>query len=698
MCRLDEGKSPRRHRLLAGASAVALMSGMLVAETGQAAEFSFDNGTDIAFDTTVAVGLQVRVQDPDDKNVGFANGGRRYSINGDDGNLNYDAGLSALVGRVTHELSADYSDDLIDFGLFTRVAYFYDIINAEESTDRAARTDRTPLGNQGLQRTGRNFEVFDAFVDFGTEILERPVDLRVGRQTLNWGESTFIPNGLNVITPIDVTRLRSPGSEVRDALLPFGAIDLNVGIIDNLSLEGFVSLEFEETQLDPRGTLFSTNDGQFPDGEFLFTGFGNPAIPDAPETILNLPGGQQGVGALAAINGGTAVSGAALGLVAERGEDRDPEGVGDFGFALRYFAEDLIGGTELGLYYLNYTSRTPVTNAVAGSLTESNLFASIASPLVTAPNYLSTASYFNDFRPGVNLVGASFNTELPFGTAIQGEFTYRWDQPIQLDDTELLVATLGPATFVSQAVQTSLLPVADGGLGRAIPVDCTADAGADEGFCNAVAAGVGANSEILTDLGIDTAEELRDLQNSQINGFREVDMVTFQVTATHSFGPIEFLGVDQWILIGEVGVNHILDMPDLLLEGPGAVQPGPAAATALANAAATGSGFVIPRGDGFASQTSWGYRLAARADMLNAIGPVNLFPRVAFAHDPGGSTPLPLGTFVENRASVSVGIEATYLDRWSADLQYTEFFAIGDNSFVDINDRDFVSFSLSYAF
>ena len=256
MCRVDEGKSPRRHRLLAGASAVALMSGMLVAETGQAAEFSFDNGTDIAFDTTIAVGVQVRVQDPDDKNVGFANGGRRYSINGDDGNLNYDAGLSALVGRVTHELSADYSDELIDFGLFTRVAYFYDIINAEESTDRFARTDRTPLGNQGLQRTGRNFEVFDAFLDFGTEIADRPVDLRVGRQTLNWGESTFIPNGLNVITPIDVTRLRSPGSEVRDALLPFGAVDLNVGIVDNLSMEGFFSVEFAERCSAPMTASF----------------------------------------------------------------------------------------------------------------------------------------------------------------------------------------------------------------------------------------------------------------------------------------------------------------------------------------------------------------------------------------------------------------------------------------------------------
>jgi len=43
-------------------------------------------------------------------------------------------------------------------------------------------------------------------------------DVRLGRQVISWGESTFIPNGINVINPIDVARLRTPGSELREAL------------------------------------------------------------------------------------------------------------------------------------------------------------------------------------------------------------------------------------------------------------------------------------------------------------------------------------------------------------------------------------------------------------------------------------------------------------------------------------------------
>ena len=35
---------------------------------------------------------------------------------------------------------------------------------------------------------------------------------------INWGESTFIQNGINVINPIDVTKFRIPGSELREAL------------------------------------------------------------------------------------------------------------------------------------------------------------------------------------------------------------------------------------------------------------------------------------------------------------------------------------------------------------------------------------------------------------------------------------------------------------------------------------------------
>ena len=47
-----------------------------------------------------------------------------------------------------------------------------------------------------------------------------PPELRLGRQVLSWGESTFIQGGLNTINHFDVSALRVPGSELKEAFLP----------------------------------------------------------------------------------------------------------------------------------------------------------------------------------------------------------------------------------------------------------------------------------------------------------------------------------------------------------------------------------------------------------------------------------------------------------------------------------------------
>ncbi len=74
------------------------------------------------------------------------------------------------------------------------------------------------------------FEAGDAFVD-----------MRLGKHVLNWGESTFIPNGINAINPFDVSQLRLPGSELREALLPVSMVSMSVAPTYALSLEAFYS-------------------------------------------------------------------------------------------------------------------------------------------------------------------------------------------------------------------------------------------------------------------------------------------------------------------------------------------------------------------------------------------------------------------------------------------------------------------------
>ena len=47
---------------------------------------------DVNLDNTLSYGLQWRVQERDPGIVGIANGGEAYSVNYDDGNLNYESG------------------------------------------------------------------------------------------------------------------------------------------------------------------------------------------------------------------------------------------------------------------------------------------------------------------------------------------------------------------------------------------------------------------------------------------------------------------------------------------------------------------------------------------------------------------------------------------------------------------------------
>ena len=41
---------------------------------------------------------------------------------------------------------------------------------------------------------------------------------------INWGESTFIQGGINVVNPVDVSRLRVAGAELKEAFLPINSI------------------------------------------------------------------------------------------------------------------------------------------------------------------------------------------------------------------------------------------------------------------------------------------------------------------------------------------------------------------------------------------------------------------------------------------------------------------------------------------
>jgi hypothetical protein len=76
--------------------------------------------------------------------------------------------------------------------------------------------------------------------------------------------------------------------------------------------------------------------------------------------------------------------------------------------------------------------------------------------------------------------------------------------------------------------------------------------------------------------------------------------------------------------------------------------------------------------NGFPTQFSWGYRLAARADYNNVFGSRSTCRRASRSTMTStASRPGPGGNFLEGRKSVTIGVEANYLNEWSFDLSYT---------------------------
>ena len=172
------------------------------------------------------------------------------SANSDDGNKNYGRGLVSN----TSSLTAEFELTGENLGLFVRMHGFVDFENAN------GVRESTPLSDAAKDVAGRGFRLLDFYASGAFDPGGVPLDLRVGNQVLNWGESTFIPNGINVINPIDVSRLRTPGSELRDALLPVPMVYAAVEPVPDLSVEGFYQFGWEKTEIDPVGTYFSSND------------------------------------------------------------------------------------------------------------------------------------------------------------------------------------------------------------------------------------------------------------------------------------------------------------------------------------------------------------------------------------------------------------------------------------------------------
>ncbi len=682
-----------------GTACLALASAQV-----NAANFEL-GGFEINFDSTFSYGQSIRIEERDFDQIGKSNHPQfnwagydaaanpiysssdvfsqpvgSYSNNGDSGNLNFDKGdtFSQLL-KGTHELGINKDN----FGLFTRFMYFYDfaLMDGDHAWNNPVSGNQVdPCDDPDTKdQVCADFRLLDAFVwaDFDLNEGKNPLSIRLGQQVVNWGESTLISHGINV-NPVDIDRLKAPGAELKEAFIPVGMLWASLGITDTMTLEAFYQYQWQETRLPAAGSYFSTNDFAAENGYMQNIQLGFTANPDMDLEFLTnslnaLPATWMQVAAAKGIDPMSAEGQQLLAsmylayptklVLKGRGDEgkTDARDSGQYGLRLGMYLPEF-NETELALYYINYHSRRPVISGQVSNFTAPALSADlgmILSQEITADNISELQAFSKaklSYPEDIKLYGLSFNTSIGT-TALAGELAYRQDEPLQVDDVDLLYAAM-PEQLAAAGLRPEFAGLSQ--LSQGNDVSFVAPGELAEGFI------------------------LRDT-------------VQLQFTATHLFGPS--LGADSWAVVGEIGGVRINNMPsydELRLNVAGTGRSGTIGGlegvdyTALHIALSNG-----PETNPFPTASAWGYRLIAKGDYSDVFAGVNFSPRIVFSHDVNGITPDPMYLFVEDRKSLGVTLNFNYQNAWSFDFGYNSFWGGGATN--NFSDRDFVSFNIKYS-
>jgi len=600
---------------------------LLGAGTAQAMDFKVGEA-DLSVDSTVSIGTGIRTSGIHCDHVSKLNGGcgagngSDWGVNSDDGNINNGQWRPyTVLAKITSDIELKYQN----YGAFARVKAFYDFW-AEHVGDTSSGYGRRPVvdplrGTDALDAAQRDIQLLDAFVYGNFNVGDQQLTIRAGKQVINWGESLVIPGGISSYLPVDLSALRTPGAELKEAYQPVPALYASLSLPYNVSVEAFWQAMWTETKIDPCGTFFATTDAGCTGGMYVASKqeyyHGEPIHTGAANALIDRVAAQEGT------DGKT------------------------YGVALKYYADWLNDGTDLGLYFVNYSSPLPI-----GTWTSVDF----AQYLANNDQKHLVLQYPDDIKT----IGTAFNTTVPLlgGSAFSGEFAYTHDMPFALTDAEQNCHDL--AHFLGQNANSVCRPQAtDVAVGQVIP-------GYDR--FNVV---VGQLSLIST---LPTSNAFSELINS--------DLVVLIANAGFQYIP----GLDSQNNRLAAGVHYSSYYGNFNAYSP-TVQAILGDANCNASKCTTA----------YATPFSWGYRLIASADYNNAFGSaVTLTPSIQFAHDVDGMSAGPIGPgFVQNKKVVTLGLSGKYQE-WRAAIAWTYNWGNEYNNFS--YDKDFATASISYAF
>jgi len=646
-----------------------------------------------------------------------------YNPSGDNGNLNFDKGdIVHALAKITSDIGFSFAD----FNFFVRPIYYFDVNYTDFETnypDTTLQDRRQPLAGSAEALVGSDLELLDYNVTRLFTIADHDFNVKVGNQALNWGESSFLLFGsLNSINPIDATKLRFPGADLKEFFQPVGMVVVGTELFENVSLESFYQYEWKALRIDPPGTFFSQSDTLGAGGTYAQNGQGRE--PDDPEGLYRGIDGPHSAGTL-----GSTSSRIVPRNFAEEAK-RAPSDTGQYGVKLGVFLDDFNNGTELAFYYANYHSRLPIASTIAGTVrscieTVADLGPggacgylgpgrnanNPATPEDEETVPVDTISILIEYPEDIQVYGVSFNTTIG-DWALSGEAAYRPKLPTQIHTLDLSVAALG-ATFPREDV---LIP------GVAL-------LGQRASFPDFVSVYRGEFND-AGQPGYENGEYIR--------GYEELKTGQFNLTFLRLVGGDNPLGASQMTFLVELGMNQVFNMPaihELQFQGGGIDTP--ISTGADTGCAATGrrnvginpidvrtdpndihssrydpdeTGFCSGSGapdsrqnatahqdlKGFGTSESYGYRFLNLSRWDSALFGANIETLTLINHDVKGTTP-GIGTnFLDGRKQFTYGVRFDYLATWIGEVRYTWF--TGGAKRDGLRDRDNVFVSLGYQF
>lgn len=348
---------------------VTVLAMSLFAADVLALEAELSKDLKLSVDTTLSYTSNWRVQKA---NAFFTNpaSGLDYS----QGDANFDAGDQTLsTMRALVDLDLNYKDD---YGIFVRASGFYDTVYADDDKFKSDGTLYINDLDKFQDANGSSVDLLDAFAYGSFRIGDVPVTLRVGRQTIFWGESLLIFGSVaTAMNPLDITLANIPGAETKELIMPTGRAYASVSTPDDkLTLAVNYKWEWEKSKVDEAGAYFATSN----------------ALDDSVSQLLVFP----------------------------RGADVNEEDGGEYGVAVRYSADN---GDEYGLYYLNYREALPLLQTRANAAAPAGL------------------EYYLDYEEDVKMYAATFSSVFaPTNSNYAVEVSYRPDFQVRLNNPAVL--------------------------------------------------------------------------------------------------------------------------------------------------------------------------------------------------------------------------------------------------------------------